>query len=104
MFVTTKLELLNTTTSNDEYGDEVDTYTKIGDVWGHIGESSHVSYDPQSGRTDTVREYFGLLPMGTSVAKGTRLIDTQTGETYTVEHVLRSASPSSIRVELKSVE
>lgn len=104
MQATRKFTLLKNTTTTDAFGDEVDSYRAVREVFGHVGEKSRTFYDPQSGRADTVRVHLGLLPYGTEVAKGYRLLDQATDTYYYVEHVLGSVAQGPVRVELKTVE
>ena len=104
MLATSRLTLLKNTTSTDDYGDETDSYRAVGEVFGHVGERARTVFDPQSGRYDTVRRYQGLVPYGTTVEKGYRLLHEATGTYYYVEHVLTSVAHGPVRLELKTVE
>ena len=107
--VTSSVQIEEPSTTQDLFGDDVDTFSvNSGGVGVHIAERNRSVYDPTSGRWLTVRYYEGLFPASKPIDKGWRVTDEYLGARYQVDHVHEPANPviprSVRRVEMTKIE
>lgn len=91
---TCTVSTLTSSTGTDIYGDPTDTTTvNQSGIGAHLWQTETLVYEPSDGRYTSVRQFKGLLPHGTLVEKGWRILDETTDEYFSVLNVNRPRNP-----------
>lgn len=89
MFIPTcKVKVLASDVTTDDFGDDADNYKAVArNVSAHIYERRGIYFDGTDSRELDVLNYHVILPAGTEIEKGYRLVVEGQDTTYYVEHV-----------------
>lgn len=92
-YVATCLASILRGTTENAYGDQVDTNTPIAQhIPMSIIEDSHRTFDPVTGTPRVVRTVGGFAPSNTDVTEDDRVLDETHGITYVVQAVTQQRS------------
>lgn len=105
---TTTITILGSATSENEYGDVLDSETPAGTgIPASIVEGRQVVATESDPQARVIRYYTGRLPNGTVVSGANRLRDDEDGRIYLIDNVTtpkNAVIPQDVRLDLRRVD